>query len=154
MRDDGLLAACLAVVMLVLAACATADGPGPGEPGKVSPGGRADIAEKWGVEIVGIRRSAADTILDFRYRILDAEKAIPVVDRRIPALLIDQASGMKLGVPSSPTVGPLRQTTKYGPPKVGRVYFILFTNPGRLVQSGGKVTVVIGDFRVEDLVVE
>jgi hypothetical protein len=46
----------------------------------------------------------------------------------------------------------LRQTTLA--PTEGRVYFIMFGNPGGYVKSGDRVTVVIDDFRAEDLVVE
>jgi hypothetical protein len=35
-----------------------------------------------------------------------------------------------------------------------RTYFALFANPGRQIEAGDKVTVVIGDFRAEDLIVE
>jgi hypothetical protein len=38
-------------------------------------------------------------------------------------------------------------------PKADRVYSIMFKNGGRL-ESGNKVTVVIGEFKVENLVVE
>jgi hypothetical protein len=113
-----------------------------------------EIRNSWGVEIVGVRRSAANSILDFRYRIVDPEKALPLVDRRIDPMLIDQATGLEIEVPSTPKIGPMRQTTKYGPPKKDRTYFIFFTNPGRRIQAGDEITVEIGEFRVENLVVE
>jgi hypothetical protein len=39
-------------------------------------------------------------------------------------------------------------------PVANRDYIILFGNPGNLVKQGSRVTVVIGDLKVEDLVVE
>jgi hypothetical protein len=112
------------------------------------------LEKKWGIQIESLRLSAADNLIDFRYRIIDPDKALPLVERKNKPYLIDQESGKTLGVPSGAKVGPLRQTVRYGKPKQDRVYFILFGNPGGFVKPGKKVTVVIGDFRVEDLVVE
>ena len=65
--------------------------------------------------------------------------------------LIDQASNAKLMVPNPPKVGPLRNSNK---PKADRVYFMFFGNPGKFVKAGNKVTVVIGDFKAENLTVK
>jgi hypothetical protein len=112
------------------------------------------IAERWGVEIVAIRPSAADNILDFRYRVLDPEKATFLVDRTIKAYITDQKTGRTGAVPVTAKVGPLRQTLRAGPPPKDRILFILFANPDRAVRSGDKVTVTIGDLQVTDLVVD
>jgi hypothetical protein len=90
-------------------------------------------------------------MLDFRYRVVDAEKAAPLFDRKNKAYLIDQASGAKFLVPESPKVGALRTTR---PPTPGKNYVILFGNPDRFVKKGNRVTVMIGDFKAENLVVE
>jgi hypothetical protein len=111
-------------------------------------------AKNWGIEIVSLRRSAADSMLDLRYRILDGEKATRLVDRSIDAYLIDQATGRTVAVPNTAKIGPLRQTTKYGPPPEGRVFFMLFPNPGKSIKAGDKVTVVLGEFKATNLVVE
>ena len=101
--------------------------------------------------MLNIRVSAGGYMLDFRYKVLDAEKAAPLFDRRIKPYLIDQATGASFAVPEPPKVGALRQTRK---PVADRNYFIIFANPGKYVKQGDKVTVVIGDFRAGDLVVE
>jgi hypothetical protein len=49
-------------------------------------------------------------------------------------------------------LGPLRQTGVK--PIADRNYAILFANSNKIVKPGDKVTVVIGKFRAEDLVVE
>jgi len=112
-----------------------------------------NIEERWGVKIASLRTSAAGNLLDFRFRIIDPEKASYLVDRRNKAYMIDQASGKVLSVPTTAKVGPMRQTVRYGLPKKDRIYFILFGNP-HLIKPGDKVTVVIGDFKVENIVVE
>jgi len=110
------------------------------------------LEEKWGVRVLSIRQTAGGYMLDFRYRVVDPEKALRLVSRKDKPYLIDQATGSKFMVPSPPKIGPLRQTSVK--PLANRNYFILFANPGKYVKPGNKVTIVIGDFRVENLVVE
>ena len=102
--------------------------------------------------MIGIRRTAADYMLDFRYRMLDPEKAAAIMDRKIKPQLIIESTGRKLQVPVSAKIGPIRQSPKFA--KADRNYFMIFANPGRAVKAGDKVTVVIGDFKAEHLVVE
>lgn len=117
------------------------------------PKGLADeLASRWGVEVVALRQSAHGYMLDFRYRVLDAEKAKPLGDRRITPQLIDLKSGAVHIVPAPPKIGSLRQTS--AEMKEGRIYYIMFANPARRIQKGDRVTVVVGDFRAESLLVE
>lgn len=143
-----LILVCLCSIGLVLS-CSKATRL-PSEAPSVSTEER--IEEKWGIRVEGIRHSAAGYILDFRYRVLDPEKASHLVTRKNKPYLIDEATGIICEVPTPPKVGPLRQTSVQ--PKSNVVYFILFANPGKRVQAGDKVTVVIGDLRVEGLVVQ
>ena len=113
--------------------------------------GSVQLRERWGIEVASIRLTAAERMVDFRYRVTDPMKALPLFDRKSRPTLIDQASGTKLNVPVAPKVGSLRQKTMK--PEVGRIYFILFGNPD-VVKDGSKVTLVIGDVRIENLVVE
>jgi hypothetical protein len=108
------------------------------------------IEETWGVKILGIRQTGHSYLLDFRFHVIDPEKAKPLIDRGAKPYAIDEASGLKLAVPDMPKVGSLR--AKGNEPD--RDYFILFSNPNGLVKKGSKVTVVSGDFKVENLVVE
>ena len=146
----GITLFCTCVALLFASGCATLSG----EKATAAKGEEISIEEQWGVQIESIRTSAAGNLLDFRYRIIDPDKALPLVERKNKPYLIDQESGKTLSVPSGAKVGPLRQTVKYGKPKEDRVYFVLFGNPGGFVKPGNKVTIVIGDFRVENLVVE
>jgi hypothetical protein len=111
------------------------------------------LEEQWGVKIESLRISAAGNLLDFRYRIINPEKASYLVDRRNKPYMIDQASGRVLSVPTTAKVGPLRQTVRYGLPQKDKIYFILFGNP-HVIKPGDKVTVVIGEFKAENIVVE
>jgi hypothetical protein len=111
-----------------------------------------EMRKDWGVEVIGIRQSAAGYMLDFRYRVLDAEKATLLLDRRIKPELKVAKSGATLKVPVPPKIGALRQSAKFV--QAERNYFILFSNPGRHVMPGDKVSVVIGDFKAENLTVQ
>jgi len=106
----------------------------------------------WGIEPVAVRTSAAGYLLDFRYRVVDAEKAVPLLKRDARSELIVEKNGAKLYVPTAPRVGPLRQSSAKVYPD--RNYFVLFANPGKLVNPGDKVTIMIGEFKAEHLIVE
>ncbi len=95
--------------------------------------------------------SAAGYMLDFRYRLVDPNKAAPLFDERDKPHLEHPRTGAKLIVPTPPKVGALRQKPEV--PVVGKTYFMIFANPGRLVKAGETVTVIVGDFKAEDLVV-
>ena len=105
-----------------------------------------------GIEVIAIRLTAAAHMLDLRYRVVDPDKAMPLFKEQIENYLIDESSGKSLAVPVPAKVGPMRQTS--GNPQKGKVYFTFFGNPNNLVKSGSKVTVVVGDYRIEGLTVE
>jgi len=137
----------LAISSLQLTGCATTSEKQNPEPLAKT----ESMEERWGVEIVWIRQTAAGYMLDFRYRVLDAEKAAPLFKRKTKPYLIHEASGAQFVVPNPPKTGPLRTSD---PPKEGITYWMFFANPGRYMKPGDKVTVVIGDFRAENLTVE
>ena len=109
------------------------------------------LAEEWGIEVTSIRLSTHDHMIDYRFRVLDAEKAAELFKRQIKPNLVHQETGKVLAVPETAKLGPLRNSNT---PQAGRIYWMFFGNAGKLVEAGDKVTVVIGDFRVENLVVE
>ena len=110
-----------------------------------------DLKEKWGIELTAMRITAAGHMVDFRYRVLDADKAAPLFKRQIKPYLIHQESGKVLAVPNTAKVGSLRNSNT---PQNDRVYWMFFGNHQRLVQKGDKVTVAIGDFRATNIEVE
>lgn len=115
------------------------------------PRDKTRIKRRWGIEIVSMRRTAAGYLLDFRYRVLDTEKAKPVFERKYKPVLIHEATGARFMVPAPGKVGPLRNSNL---PQEGRIYWMAFANPGKFIKPGDRVTVVIGDFRAEHLVVQ
>jgi hypothetical protein len=146
-------AVCCAVVLLA-AGCVT--GLHTAATADVQPAGVAvasDAATQLGVEVEGIRLSAAGYMLDFRYRVVEPQRVGPLFDARSRPYLLDEASGARLGVPDTPKLGQLRAT---GARRVvaGRTYSILFANPGRYVQRGATLSLVMGDARLDGITVE
>ena len=110
------------------------------------------LREKWGIKVTSLRMSGNGHLIDFRYRVFDPDKAAVLGDKQYKPYLIDQVTGTRMVIPDTPKLGPLRQSATRL--EAGKIYFMLFANSGRLVKSGRKVTVVIGEFRVENLTVE
>jgi len=108
--------------------------------------------EKHGVRVISIRPTAANYMLDFRYRIFDKNKVSELMDRKVRPQLLVEKNGATLMVPVTSKLGPLRQSAKFA--KQDKTYFMFFANPGRLVKSGDLVTVTIGDFKKEHIVVQ
>jgi hypothetical protein len=117
---------------------------------------RSQVADKWyarryGVDHLQVRSTASGNSLEFRYRVLDIEKAKVLSDKRSVPSLIDVQTGNRLAVPTMEKIGALRQTPT---PELGREYWMVFSNPGKMVKPGQRVDIVIGTFRVSGLIVE
>jgi hypothetical protein len=135
---------------LMLTGCATGGAAGAANP--VPRAARAELRERWGIEVASLHLSAAGRMVDFRYRVLDPDKAALLGDRNVKATLTDLATGAVLRVPSFPKTGSMRQTA--AKMQAGRIYFMLFANTGMPVKSGSRVTVTIGAFKAEGLIVQ
>jgi len=129
--------------------------PEPSPYGEVnlSPEQVKSLREDWGVEVLGLRLASANMMIDFRFRVVDVDKAISLFDHQIKPHLIVDRSNIKLPVPMAAKVGAFRPTNRGKNIKADRNYYMIFGNPDRHVKAGETVTIVIGDFRVEHLVV-
>ena len=105
----------------------------------------------WGVDSMSVKWAESGEMIRFSYRVVDTAKAKPLNDKKSEPLLIDPQAGVKLIVPTLEKVGTLRQSS---PPEAGKVYWMAFSNKGRVVKRGDHVDVVIGKFRAEGLVVD
>jgi hypothetical protein len=105
----------------------------------------------WGIEDIHIRSTASGSLIRFSYRVVDADKAQILNSKTATPYLIDEKNGLALQIPQLEKVGQLRQVST---PQDGREYWMAFSNKGRTVKPGDRVTVVIGRFRTEELVVE
>ena len=136
----------LAAGLTFLHGCAGVKPSGQTSSGQMTP------AETAGIKIERIHPTTAGQMLDMRYRVTDPEKAKHALKRGAQVYLVDQASGMKLQVPDMAMVGRLMQH----PDQTGgdRIFWMMFGNPGAMVKPGARVTLVIDDIRIRDIVVE
>jgi hypothetical protein len=118
---------------------------------RLPPSARQYYALIWGVDSLAVKSVESGEIIRFTYRVLDANKAKVLNDKKNEPSLIDPGAGVKLVVPSLEKVGKLRQSST---PEAGKVYWMAFSNKGGYVKPGHRVNVVIGQFRADGLVVQ
>jgi hypothetical protein len=146
----------------ILLSPAGAQSAASGQPGAVSATSRyhpvrfsrhADLHYElvWGVDSLSVKWTESGEVIRFAYRVLDAAKAKTLNDKKVEPSLVDPRAGVKLVVPQLEKVGKLRQS---GTPEAGKIYWMAFSNKGRLVKRGDHVSVVIGSFRADGLVVD
>lgn len=109
------------------------------------------LKRQWGIEIVYVRQTSAGYMLEFRYRVLDAEKASALFERQTKPVLIHADSGARFIVPTPAKTGALRNSNS---PKSGNTYWMFFANPGKYVEVGDAVSIEIGDFVINNLEVQ
>jgi hypothetical protein len=107
-----------------------------------------------GIDIRGLHLSAHGYILDMRYRVRDQAKAAALLDSKKKVYLIDDARHTRLGVPESPVIGGMRQTSRNRTVYTDRDYFILFVNPGRAVRVGDIVQLAVDGRKIAQLTVQ
>jgi len=113
--------------------------------------GETYYARRYGVDQMRVRYTASGESLEFRYRVVDPDKAGLLNDKRAEPHLIDEQTGVRLEVPVMEKIGPLRQTAS---PEAGREYWMLFMNRGKSVKPGHRVDIEVGPFHVRGLTVE
>jgi hypothetical protein len=105
----------------------------------------------WGVDRLKVSRVASGNLIRFTYRVTDAAQASPLSDRKATPVLYAQRAQAMLSVPVMEKIGALRQA---GTLKTGQEYWVAFSNNGNLVRPGDKVSVIIGRFHADGLMVE
>ncbi len=105
----------------------------------------------WGIDSLHVKAAESGELIRFSWRVSDPDKAAALNDKKIQPSLIDPQARVSLVVPEMEKVGALRQSST---PEAGKSYWMAFSNPGRRVKRGDRVTVIIGQFRAVGLVVE
>lgn len=106
----------------------------------------------WGVDNLLVRSTASSNLIRFSYRVTNPARASVLGDKAATPFLIDPRSRAVLQIPSLEQVGKLRQAGQ--PPEAGKEYWMVFSNKGNLVRPGDHVSVVIGTFHADGLMVE
>jgi hypothetical protein len=107
----------------------------------------AGLVDSSGVKIVYVAITGGGGLIDVRFQVVDPDKAAALHDQATPPALIDESSGV---VVNSLLMG----HSHSGPYKTGVTYYLVFENPGNLVQRGGRVSVLLGDAQVQHVPVQ
>jgi hypothetical protein len=114
-------------------------------------GAAKEYEVRWGVDQLAVSLAESGQLVRFSYRVTNAARAAIVHDKAATPYLLDEKVHAVLQVPIMEKVGPLRQA---GPPEYGKSYWMVFSNKGNIVKAGHRVSIVIGQFRVDGLVVQ
>ena len=109
----------------------------------VSPAG---LVERSGVRVVRVAATGGGGLLDLRYQVVDPSAAAAVHDTATPPAIVDEQTG---GVIGRLFMGHMPHSR----PKAGVTYYLVFDNPGSAVRPGAQVSVVLGDARLEHVLV-
>ena len=105
------------------------------------------LVERSGVRIVYVALTGGGGLIDLRFQVVDPSKAAIVHDNANPPAIVDEATGL---VAASLLMG----HSHSDPFHAGQTYYLVFENPGNLVQRGSTVSVLLGDAQVDDVVVQ
>jgi hypothetical protein len=105
----------------------------------------------WGVQDLAVRYTASGNLIRFSYKVVDPARAKQLFDKGSQPVLFAQRSRALLQIPVMDKVGPLRQANDLAP---GKEYWMAFSNKGNLVRPGDRVSVIIGAFHADGLLVE
>jgi hypothetical protein len=132
----------LCAAILVLGGCAAPSSvPTPSKADL--PDDQASLQKSLGIAVHGLHVSAHGYILDLRYRVIDPVKAAVLLEPGNKVQLLDARRGATLGIPESPVIGPMRQTSRNHVIYRDRDYFVLFANPGSAVKPGDMVRLAV-----------
>jgi hypothetical protein len=111
-----------------------------------------DMLADWGIEPVHLRFTAAGYMIEFRYKVIDPEKATVLSHNKIYPRLKAMKSRARLVVPYFPTTGFAKSHRKFL--KAGKNYVAIFSNENRHLLPGDEARVQIDDAQSAVMTVE
>lgn len=107
---------------------------------------QAAIEDRYGIHITMLAVTAGGGAVDFRFQITDPEKANNYMHgpfSELPFLIVEK-SGTRIDP---------RPHTHHVDYEFGRSYYTLYRNPGGVIEAGTRVTAVLGDLRLRNIVI-
>ncbi len=106
------------------------------------------MAARFGIDVTLVGTTAAGGLVDFRYQVVDPDKANPLIhDVDLLPRIVVEDTGATLGLANVPH--------NHGTDlELGGTYFFLLANANNALHPGALVTIVIGDARLEHVVVQ
>ncbi len=97
------------------------------------------LAERYGIQVTLIGITAAGGVIDFRYRVVNPDKAMEwLKDPKLMPDLVVEGRDVILTHPED-------TMKEMGEVQVGQVRYMLYPNAGGIVKPGTSVSVAIGD---------
>lgn len=109
------------------------------------------MKRRWGIEVEFVRQVAHGYMIEFRYKVIDPNRAAALFKREDKPVLVHAETGARMAIPAPSKIGALRNTR---PPIEGKSYWMFFANPGIYIKKGDRVNIEIGKFRAENIEVE
>jgi hypothetical protein len=101
----------------------------------------AAFERRSGVRVVRVALSGGGGLVDVRYQVIDPDAAASLHDAATPPRLVDERTGV--------LVNELFMGHSHkGRLRAAQSYYLVFDNPGSLVQRGSRVTVQLGSAQV------
>jgi len=106
------------------------------------------MAAKYGIDVNLIGVSAAGGLIQFRYQVVDPDKADAMIhDPKLFPIVVVEESGATMAIP--------RPHQHSGAAlELGGTYFFMFANAHNAIHRGSLVTLVMGDARLEHIVAQ
>jgi hypothetical protein len=107
----------------------------------------SEIEAIYGIHITRLAMTAGGGVVDFRFQVVDPEKATAYMHgdySDLPVLVVE-----KDGTRIDPQ--PHTHHSKY---ELGRSYYHLYRNPGGIVKVGTKLSIILGKLRLDDVIVQ
>jgi hypothetical protein len=107
--------------------------------------------EVWGVDKLRASYTSSGNLIKFSYRVIQPKLAKTLGEHENAPELIGIRSNAVLHIPTMEKIGQLRQMSAA---EANKDYWMVFSNKGNLVKPGDEVSVIIGRFRADGLIVE
>ncbi len=106
-----------------------------------------EIEEKFGVRFTFVATTANGGFIDLRYRIVDSGKARNFGHyTETSPMIVNEKTGAIVDV--------TRMGLHNHRVEPGRIYYVLFRNTGNSMQRGDRVTLQVGDLKLENVIVQ
>jgi hypothetical protein len=105
----------------------------------------------WGVDKLKASSTNSGNLIKFSYRVLQPKRAAALGNHENTPEMIGIRSNAVLHIPTMEQIGQLRQMSAA---EANKEYWMVFSNKGNLVKPGDEVSVVIGKFHADGVIVE
>lgn len=107
----------------------------------------AELVEHSGVHVTQVATTGGGGLVDLRFQVVDPTKAHLLHNQATPPAIVDQTTGV---VAKDLFMGHAHKAGFHA----GQTYYLIFKNPGNLVQRGSEVSVLLGNAQLDHVIVQ